>query len=232
MPLQLPVAAPASPNRPGGHAPVQLAFAISTVAPNRPALQSLQAVAPGRAKVPTGQEPLQAEAFSPGTTPNRPAGHSTQTAAPAVLYWPAGHLAAVALTLPSGHAYPAVQLPLQPLAFMASDSPKRPPGQGEHAGAPPTLYWPAGHLAAVALVEPSGQKYPALQLAVQLGADRPVADPNRPAAQGPLQLVVGSAVDAPYRPALQLEHAPVPPRLNCPGPHGAAVALAEPGGQK
>ena len=61
--------------------------------------------------------------------------------------------------------------------------PTLPAEQMVHAPDPATLYWPVGHTDAVSLVEPAGQKYPALQLAVQLDTDRPLVAPYSPAAQ-------------------------------------------------
>ena len=46
--------------------------------------------------------------------PNSPAGHAVHTPAPVNEYWPAAHGVAVELVEPSGQAYPALQLPLQP----------------------------------------------------------------------------------------------------------------------
>ncbi len=45
--------------------------------------------------------------------PYRPPGQSLHVAAPGKLKRPAGHTDVVGLTDPAGHAYPAVQLPLQ-----------------------------------------------------------------------------------------------------------------------
>jgi hypothetical protein len=55
-----------------------------------------------------------------------------------------------------------------------------PPGQGEQVPALDTLYLPAGHSNAVALVDPAGQAYPAVQFPVQAGVDNPGADPYVP----------------------------------------------------
>jgi hypothetical protein len=108
---------------------------------------------------------------------------------------------------PAGHG--AVQLALDsPLVL-----PYSPAAQSTHAPHPDSEYRPGGHTAAVALVDPATQKYPALQLATQLGTDTPDTDPYRPASQGPVQAAVDMAAVAPYRPALQLVQTPAPTRL-------------------
>ena len=64
------------------------------------------------------------------------------------------------------HAFAAlVTLAFQPAAHAAEHPadaspvtfPKRPAGQSTHAPAPDTLYLPAGHTAAVGLVDPNSQ---------------------------------------------------------------------------
>lgn len=109
-----------------------------------------------------------------------PAGHSVHVAAPELLNRPAGQGAAVALVDPTGQKYPAWQSPLQledtapalpnfPALHCAvhdavgeAPRPYNPAGQSTHALAPRRLYLPAGQTAAVALVLPARQKYPAV----------------------------------------------------------------------
>ncbi len=82
-----------------------------------------------------------------------------------------------------------------------------------HVPAPAKLYRPAGHTAAVALVDPATHAYPALQLASHNAEVKPPTDPYRPEPQSPLQLALGMATVAPYRPALQLVHTDAPVKL-------------------
>ena len=103
----------------------------------------------------------------------------------------------MALVLPATHAYPAVQLPLHaddvnPLTtpyvpaghspLHAADdivavAPYDPTLQFVHAPAAARLYVPTGHIAAVALMDPAAQKYPAVQLPVHAALVRPAVDP-------------------------------------------------------
>ncbi len=76
--------------------------------------------------------------------------------------------------------------------------------------APGKLKVPGAHTAAVALVEPVEQAYPAVQ--------------------GPLHAGDVKAVVAPYRPAGQAEQTLAPAREYVPGPHLTAVPLVEPAG--
>ena len=137
--------------------------------------------------------------------------------APAKLYWPAGHGAAVALVEPVEHAYPAVHWPLHAAVPTAAVAPYRPAAHILHAPAPAKLYWPAGHAAAVELVDPAAHAYPAVQLPLHAGDVSPVVAPKVPAGHGPVQEEVVSAAVLPYRPAGQLAHAEAPRRLNVPG---------------
>jgi hypothetical protein len=162
------------------------------------------------------------------TPPYKPALQVLHTLAPTRLYFPAGHTVAVALVEAAEHAYPALQGPLQLALGMADTVPYSPAAQSVHTPAPDKLYRPAAHTAAVPLVDPAMHAYPALQLASQDGVVRPDVDPNRPTAQGPLQLALGMADTAPYRPALQLVHTPALTRLYVPLGHTAAVALIDP----
>ena len=72
-------------------------------------------------------------------------------------------------------------------------SPYRPALQLVQAPAPPTLNLPVPQMAAVPLVDPGTQAYPAVQF--------------------PLHAADGRPAVAPYRPALQSVHTPAPPAL-------------------
>ncbi len=80
-------------------------------------------------------------------------------------YFPSPQIAAVALVDPATQKYPAAQGPLQPDMAMAGVDPNRPAAQSTHTLAPVREYLPAGQIAAVALVDPAAQMYPALQFA-------------------------------------------------------------------
>ena len=121
--MQLDVAAPGRPYSPGGHAPVQLAFAISTVSPYRPAAQLVHASTDPRLNVPAGHCPLQPVVFKRGEAPKRPGAQPVHAEAPARLYRPGGQVAAVLFVLPSPHAYPPVHSPLHSLLLSANALP-------------------------------------------------------------------------------------------------------------
>ncbi len=72
------------------------------------------------------------------------------------LYRPAGQMDGVAVVDPSGHEYPAVQVPLQAddLAVVLL---KVPAAHGVHTAAPARLNVPAGQTDAVVLADPAGQ---------------------------------------------------------------------------
>ncbi len=55
----------------------------------------------------------------------------------------------------------------------------------------------AGHVNAVAVVDPAAHAYPAVQLPVHVDTASPVVDPNRPGSQGPVQAAEGRPVVAP-----------------------------------
>jgi hypothetical protein len=67
----------------------------------------------------------------------------------------------VGLVDPAGHAYPALQFPLHAAVDCAVVPPYRPAAHAVHVPDPPRLYCPAGHGAAVALVDPATHTYPA-----------------------------------------------------------------------
>ncbi len=132
--------------------------------------------------------------------------------APPTEYFPAGQIAAVAFVDPVTQKYPAAQDPLQLGTAIAGADPYRPAAQSTHTLAPVREYLPAGQIAAVALVDPATQKYPAVQLPEHPGDDRPDIDPYDPAAQGAVHDATPMLGLAPYSPALQFVHVAAPPR--------------------
>ena len=165
---------------------------------------------------------------SPALLPYVPAGHIEHDPDPDGANLPTGHWDAVADTDPATHAYPAEHSPLHPAvvrpvllpytpaghcavhdAFVRPDvDPYRPTAHALHTPAPALLYCPAGHTAAVALVDPAAHAYPATQL------------PEHPAVPSP-------AVD-PYSPAAHGVHVPDPPTLYLPATQIEAVGLVDP----
>ena len=79
------------------------------------------------------QAPVQVLTLIPGVAPNRPTLQLLHTPEPAKLKVPAGHRTAVALVLPEGHTYPAVQFPEHSDEFRPVTDPKRPAAQLLHA---------------------------------------------------------------------------------------------------
>jgi hypothetical protein len=129
---------------------------------------------------PAGHAPLQFNDAKPTTvTLNHvPPGHTEQNADPDELYWPAGHTNAVALVDPDGHAYPAGHIPLQlddvkPTTVLLYHVPA---GHTLHDADQGKLYLPAGHTEAVALVDPTGQAYPAGHTPLQFDEVKPTSD--------------------------------------------------------
>jgi hypothetical protein len=152
---------------PGGHAAPawQSTHAGNPVPLYRPAghTDAIGLVDPAGQKWPERQGPEHSGDDNPGVLPNLPTIHKAHDPAPAGLYEPAGHRAAVALVAPSGHAYPGVHTPSHATARPASPA-HVPARQLVQASAPASLYCPAGHRNTVALGEPAGHAYPALQL--------------------------------------------------------------------
>jgi heat shock protein HspQ len=179
-------------------------------------------------KVPAGQGPLQDALGRADVAPKLPAGHAVQLPAPPTLYCPAGHADAVDDVDPATHAYPAEQGPLQDGDDRPLTAPKVPAGHAVQLPAPPTLYCPAGHAAAVDDADPATHAYPAEQGPLQDALDRPLTAPKVPAGHGEVQAALVSPVVLPYRPAPQSVQAPAPPTLNLPAAHTAAVALVDP----
>ena len=117
---------------------------------------------------------------------------------PLTLYWPAPHSTAVLLVDPTGHAYPALQLPEQLAVGRPAVPPNRPAGQSTQALhpdseyrptahsvqllVPPALQVPAAHGVPVALVDPGGHVLPpgAVQLPEHAGLDSPELLPKVP----------------------------------------------------
>ncbi len=147
--------------------------------------------------------------------------------AAARLYRPAGHMDAVALVDPAGHAYPAVQVSMHGDTLAALPL-KVPGAHGEHTEAPARLNVPEGQTDVVSLVDPAGHAYPALQTPLHAALLAP-ADPNLPLGQGPLHAAEGRPAASPYLPAAQTVHAADAAVLNLPAGHTLALA-ADPAG--
>ena len=109
-------------------------------------------------------------------------------------------------------------------------APYRPAAQSTHAPAPLSLNLPAGQGAAVGLVDPGTQAYPAVQLPEQVGAVAPAVAPYLPAAHGPEQAAEVRDDTLPYKPAAQSVQAGAAPTENLPGAQGTAVELVLPAG--
>ncbi len=181
-------------------------------------------------KYPAVHVPVHADETNAAEAPNLPSAHGSHTPAPAKLYVPGGHWTAVADVLPAGHAYPAVQFPLQAgvdspdaepkvptgqaavqLALaIRGNAPNRPAGHTVHDPAPERLYRPAGHGDTVAMVDPAGHAYPAVQF--------------------PLHTDEFIAAVAPNCPTAQAVHVDAPALLNCPAAQVDTVALMDPAG--
>ncbi len=101
-----------------------------------------------------------------------------------------------------------------------------------HTPAPASEYVPAGHIDAVALVDPATHANPALQLPLQLADDIAAVAPYRPAAHADVHAAVVSPVVFPNRPAGQSTHTPAPDKLYRPTPHTAAVGVVDRATQK
>jgi hypothetical protein len=165
---------------------------------------------------------------SPLVFPNRPAAHDVHALWPRTLYVPGRQIDAVALMDPTAHAYPAEQLPLHAADDRPGSAPYRPAAHSVHDVAPASEYLPAAHKDAVALVDPAAHSYPAVQLPLHAGDDRPGTAPYRPAAHAAVHAADVSRVPFPNRPAGQSTHCPAPDRLYWPTPHIAAVAVVDP----
>ncbi len=103
-----------------------------------------------------------------------------------------------------------MQSPLHADVFIAGVAPYRPAVHALHVDAPELLNCPAGQVDTVALVDPAGHVYPAVQT--------------------PLHADVFIAAVAPNRPAAHTLHNPARESLNCPKGHTDAVPLVDPAG--
>ena len=106
-----------------------------------------------------------------------------------------------------------------------------PAGHGTHDPDPTVEYWPGPHKTAVALLLPSGQAYPAEHDPVH-ELDTAPGTPYSPAGHWSVQLGLERPAADPYRPPEQLTHWEYPLRLNLPGAHNTAVEFVDPEGQK
>jgi hypothetical protein len=224
--------------RPGDDPYRPAAHRLHELAPDRlyvpgPHCTAVPLVDPAGHAYPAVQPPEQPAVARPDDDPYRPAAHRLHELAPPTLNCPATHMAAVGLTDPAAHAYPAEHAPLHWLVTCATALPYRPAahrplhdddvapltlpnvpwGHGEHDPAPPTLNVPATHTDAVAVEDPAGHAYPAAQLPVHPDDAMPRVAPYSPAAQGPLHPDELVAVDRPNRPAAHGVHAPDPAKL-------------------
>jgi hypothetical protein len=138
---------------------------------------------PATQKYPAVQLPVQVATVMAEELPNSPAGHGVHTPAPDRLYCPATQIAAVELVDPATHAYPAVHSPLHAAVLRPDTDPNVPAGHGAvHAAvgsavvlpyspalqllqvpAPASEYVPTPQVTAVALTDPMGHAYPAVQ---------------------------------------------------------------------
>lgn len=152
---------------------------------------------------PAKHRPVHVAEVRPGVAPNSPAEQLEQTAAAPVLKVPGPHCTAVDDVEPAGHACPGVhgpvqaaltsrgtlpnrpgpQGPAQAAVGRACTSPYRPGGQSMQTLEAGGEYVPAGHTAAVVLVDPSAHAYPAVQLPAQAAVVRPGRSPKVPAGQ-------------------------------------------------
>ena len=99
-----------------------------------------------------------------------------------------------------------------------------------HNAAPSSLNVPAPHMAAVALVDPSAQTYPAWQGPTHALEIWPSASPYRPALHKPLHAAVVRPVSQPYVPGAHGVQSPDPATLYVPDGHSTAVELVLPAG--
>ena len=115
---------------------------------------------PATQKYPAVHSPLHAAVLRPDTDPNVPAGHCAvhaavgspvllpyspalqllQDPAPASEYLPTRQIAAVGVTDPATHAYPAVHSPLHAALGRPVVAPNVPAGHDVHTPAPDRLY--------------------------------------------------------------------------------------------
>ncbi len=200
---------------------------------------------------PATQLPVHPAVVSPAVDPYSPATHSVHTPDPPTLYLPGAHSDVVGLVDPAGHAYPAVQFPLQagvvrpevapyvpaghapvhPAVGSPDDAPYRPAAHGLHTPDPVKLKEPAAHRMAVAEVLPVGHAFPAVQFPLHAAVGSPAVAPNVPAGHGPVHCDEVSPVDDPYLPAGQSEQVEAPVVEYLPVLHTAGVAVVDPATQ-
>lgn len=238
-------------NLPAGHCVQLVAEAMSVYLPtghgvhvptptslNDPGWQgtAVAFVEPSGHAYPGAHAPEQATEVDPALNPNEPAGQRVP----------------VVLVMPSMHVQPASALhaPVQPDDACPDVEPYRPAGQGRQAPEPAPLNVPAAHNTAVALRDPAGHAYPAVQLPEQLalvspgaapyspgGQSTPVTEPAKlylPARVGPEHAADGKPVALPTVPGGQATQAAPPPSPYCPSGHGAqpsGPSSTQPGGQ-
>jgi hypothetical protein len=141
---------------------------------------------------PSAQLPEQLLLIRPDVAAQRPAAHAWGDDDPSTQYMVQGHT--------------SVHRGL----LVAGNRPNRPAAHGLHNDAPSTLYVPAGQATAVALVDPGGHAYPAVQ--------------------GPEHELLVSALALPNTPPGHGVHNDAPPRLYVPTGQATAEALVDPGG--
>jgi hypothetical protein len=96
-------------------------------------------------------------------------------------YVPAGQGVAVALVDPGGQKNPVtLHAPLQEEVVRPAVAPKKPATQGAHQGDAASLYFPAGQMEVVALVDPARQAYPAVHAPAHADEFIAVVLPYRP----------------------------------------------------
>jgi hypothetical protein len=100
-----------------------------------------------------------------------------------------------------------------------------------HTPAPASEYVPAGHIDAVALVDPATHANPATQLPLQLADDIAAVAPYRPAAHADVHAAVVRPVTFPKRPTGQSTQPPHPDTLYRPTLQMLAVAVTDPATQ-
>ena len=120
---------------------------------------------------------MQPDVDSPVVDPYSPAPHSVHTPAPPTEYCPTAHTDAVLFVDPAPHAYPALHAPPQLLVVSPAVAPYTPAPHMLHTLDPGPLHCPATQTAAVLVVDPAGQRYPALQLPEHTDVDRPATAP-------------------------------------------------------
>jgi hypothetical protein len=133
--------------------------------------------------VPAGQTAVHDADDKPSVEPYSPALQSVQLSAPPTLYLPKGHMNAVEFTEPMPHLYPALHTPEHVALDNPVVEPYSPAAQLVHDPAPAKLYVPSEHMAAVELVDPAAQLYPAVHTPVHVAVMRPALAPYVPELQ-------------------------------------------------